>query len=310
MSVDAGTRPSDETGVTLAYDEGIRTLYRYMPFPPLNDPAGDAAARRQRVEDLLVHGDLYLPLASQFNDPFEASPLFRIPRRADGSIDSDVYIYHLRNRYGPQWRWSTDRIAQAETDLLQKIASGVFEAETSLNESTWMARLRNEFPMCCLSSDQRNIPMWAYYAGSHTGVCIHLDATIAPFGAAFKVFYQDDYPFLPQPVAGLKPRAVIKQCLLVKGKAWEHEKEYRLIDMPNFDGGPRTLDPPISVQRTTQTIRFRRRHIVGLTCGARMDSLAIEGLARLCADRNPPIPIWQVKMARHKFEFVLEEVRG
>jgi hypothetical protein len=173
-----------------------------------------------------------------------------------------------------------------------------------------MARLRNEFPMCCLTSDQRNVPMWAYYAGAHTGVCIHLDATIAPFGAAFKVFYEDEYPFLPQPVAGMKPRAVIKQCLLVKGKAWEHENEYRLIDMPNYDGGPRTLDPPISVQRTDQLIRFHKRHVVGLTCGARMDGHTIERLARLCADRTPRIPIWQVRTARDKFEFVLEEVRG
>jgi hypothetical protein len=81
-----------------------------------------------------------------------------------------------------------------------------------------MARLRNEFPMYCLTSDQRNVPMWAYYAGAHTGVCIHLDATIAPFGAAFKVFYEDEYPFLPQPVAGMKPRAVIKAMLAYKGE--------------------------------------------------------------------------------------------
>jgi hypothetical protein len=100
MTASASTRPFDETGVTLAHDEGIRTLYRYMPFPPLSDPGSDANGRRQRVEDFLMLGDLYLPSASQFNDPFEASPLFRIPRRADGSIDSDVYIYHLPNRYG------------------------------------------------------------------------------------------------------------------------------------------------------------------------------------------------------------------
>jgi hypothetical protein len=70
-----------------------------------------------------------------FNDPLEASPLFRIPRRANGSIDFDISIYHLRTRYGPQWGWPSERIAQAETELLQKIASGIFEADTALNES-------------------------------------------------------------------------------------------------------------------------------------------------------------------------------
>jgi hypothetical protein len=56
MTASAGTRPSDETGVTLAHDEGIRTLYRYMPLPLLSDLGSDANDRRQRVEDFLMLG--------------------------------------------------------------------------------------------------------------------------------------------------------------------------------------------------------------------------------------------------------------
>jgi hypothetical protein len=281
-----------------------------MPFPPLSDTTAEAEERRRRVERFIAHGELYLPTATQFNDPFEASPQFRIPRNAEGAIDADVYKYHLRTRYGPMWGWSEERIAQAETELLAKINSGTFEAETILNETTWRSSLRGEFPMCCLTSDQLNIPMWAYYAGEHTGVCIHLDATVAPFGAAFKVFYQNEYPFLPQPVAGLPPRQVIKICLLVKGESWKHENEYRVIDLPNYDGGARTLDPPITVWRSGQLYKFRDRHVVGLTCGARMESDAIERLLRVCSTRSARLALTQAKMATYKFAFVLEEVHG
>lgn len=70
--------------MTYARDDGIRTLFRYMPFPTLGDSSDTAEAQRKRVEDFLTVGDLYLPVASQFNDPFEASPQFRIPRKPDG----------------------------------------------------------------------------------------------------------------------------------------------------------------------------------------------------------------------------------
>jgi hypothetical protein len=80
------------------------------------------------------------------------APHFRIPRRPDSSIDSDMYIRALREVYGPKWGWSADRIDQAERDLLAKIRSGVFEVETEANEATWSNRLRNEFPICSMSS--------------------------------------------------------------------------------------------------------------------------------------------------------------
>jgi hypothetical protein len=108
--------------------------------------------------------------------------------------------------------------------------------------------------------------MWSYYGESHTGVCVHLDATVAPFGAAMKVVYRDDYPFLPQPLSGLPPLFVIQQALLTKARAWRHERKYRLIDMPNYDTGVRSLDAPVAERLSPQMFRFRPRHIVGVTC--------------------------------------------
>jgi hypothetical protein len=294
-----------------AREAGFNTLYRYMAYPPLADQTQYAQDRRRWVEDLLRDGILYSPLSKQFNDPFETAPHFRIPRRPDGSIDSDVYIRALREVYGPKWGWSLDRIDQAERELLAKIRTGTFEAETEANEATWSDRLRNEFPICSMSSDKANVPMWSYFSGSHTGVSVHVDALIAPFGTAFQVVYQNLYPYIPQPLAGVNPTVVIQQCLLIKSEAWRHEKEYRLIDMPNFEGGGRILDPPVTRRRfDLNRVQLRDRHIIGLSCGVRMQSDAIERLTRVCGERSPPIPIWQAKTARYRFDLSFEEIRG
>lgn len=293
-----------------ARDAGLNTLYRYMAYPPLADQSQFAQDHRRWAEELLRDGILYSPVSAEFNDPFETAPQFRIPRRPDGSIDTDTYIRGLRDVYGPRWGWSRQQIDEAERDLLERVRINVFEAQTRQIEALWRTRLRTEFPICCMSSDPANVPMWAYYAGSHTGICVHVDARIAPFGTAFRVVYQDEYPYVPQPMAEMEGRAVIQQCLLIKSKAWEHESEYRFIDMPQADGRSRVLDPVILRRINLHTVQLPPQHVVGIHCGARMQGAEIERLSRICGERNPRIPLWQAKIATYRFELTFEAIRS
>lgn len=291
-----------------ARDDGWRTLYRYMAYPPLSD-AGEAAQDRRRwVERVLSHGEIYFPLSSEFNDPFETRPHCRVARHPDGSLDTDRHAQALREIYGPKWKWSQDQIDAALASFIDKAQSGVLDAETEMIEAQWAIRFRTEFPMCCLSPDQGNVPMWSYYAGSHAGVCIHIDATIAPFGNAMRVVYRDEYPFLPLPLVGVPPDYVIQQALLVKAKSWLHEREYRLVDIPNYEGGSSVLDPPIAERLAPQLLRFRPRHIVGMTCGARMQGDAIERLLRICEQRKPRLPAWKADVSRRSFALTFEPI--
>jgi hypothetical protein len=294
----------------LARDDGVRTLYRYMPFPPLSDTTERARDRRTWAERLLLHGEIYFPLTPQFNDPFETRPHFRIPRQEDGSIDTGVYSRALREVYGPKWGWQTERINQAEAEFLEKVRSGRLEAETDMIEAAWSTRFRTEFPMCCVTPDRGNVPMWSYYAESHSGLCVHLDATVAPFGAAMRVIYRDEYPFLPQPLAGLPPLFVIQQALLIKARAWEHEHEYRLIDLPDYDTGVRSMDAPIADRLSPQLLRFAPRHFVGVTCGACMQDAELERVVRACQRRSPRLPVWQACLSKHSFALTFEPIRG
>ena len=86
--------------------------------------------------------------------------------------------------------------------------------------------------------------MWSYYSEGHTGVCVHFDAMPAvgsPFALAQRVVYSEKYPEIPLPfgVVGGGNR-FITLALLTKSNAWEHEEEYRLINLPRDE----TEDPP------------------------------------------------------------------
>ena len=72
MSTDLNAyRPSN------ANENGVRTLYKFMQYPPDGQAPELNRKRRSRVEALLRNGDVYFPTAAELNDPFEASPLFR-----------------------------------------------------------------------------------------------------------------------------------------------------------------------------------------------------------------------------------------
>ena len=47
---------------TLAHDDGLRTLYRYMPYPALSKTSQRARDRRTWVERMLGHGEIYFAL--------------------------------------------------------------------------------------------------------------------------------------------------------------------------------------------------------------------------------------------------------
>ena len=296
-----------------ARDDGVRTLYRYMSFPPSVDSSEIANAVRQRADALVSFGELYFARAEQLNDPFEASPHLYTPRTGDGLPDFESLCATLRRVYAPRWQWSEDRIRAAEAQLKSKIDRGTFDADMALIAEKWGAMFRKDYPMCCFAKDGDNIPMWSYYATGHAGVCVHFDATRAPIANALRVSYGDNYPELAMPMGEIRPGEVIKYCLLTKSSAWSHEKEYRLINMPTYAGDTitaRILDGLLRWPEGPQLAFVPARFIVGVTLGAQMESAHVEHFARICRDRVPPLPVFQARTHRSRYALQIELERG
>lgn len=161
--------------------------------------------------DLLSVNRIYVPLMQHLNDPteglFNDSPLFN-------SIGLLNKIFKVNG--------SVEHLREAFNSFVEKInTSGVYS----------------------LSRDINNELMWAYYANGHNGYAIIFDSDKLYESYCKNVSFQTVFLFnvvyknrLPQIDAGIfndDTTTVIQKFIGYKSKAWEHEKETRVI----FDKG-------------------------------------------------------------------------
>jgi hypothetical protein len=164
--------------------------------------------------------------------------------------------------------------------------------------------------MCCLAASRESTLMWSYYSGGHTGICVHFDATKPPITNAERVNYSEQYPALPLLIDEVDPSELRKLTLLTKSHVWEHECEYRLINMPI------TFPPEKPIRALDGLFRWKSSQlavidpsfIVGVTAGASMRDTEIENILRICYDRPIKIPVYQAKCKQDRFELEFEKM--
>jgi hypothetical protein len=285
---------------------GIRTLYRFMEYPQDgNNPVGNAE-RRRRLEALLIEGELYWPTAAQFNDPFEAKPHF-VPVGPDPEGTREALLRGLRERFAPQMGLSRDQIQEYERATMTVDPS---EVARRLAEK-WHHKFRTGFPMCCFASNREHILMWSYYAGGHSGVAVHFDATVAPFGASDEVLYRRDYPRIPFPWPDVMTAdQMMSLSLYRKAEHWKHEGEYRFVNYPRDDNDPRagSILSDIFEWQSPQLCFIPPRLLTGITLGASISTAFRHKLMEICAARNPPLPVWLAECEASSYGLVFNEV--
>jgi hypothetical protein len=272
-----------------------------MGYPKDGAAPGENAERRQRVEALLLDGELYFATARELNDPFEAAPHFRI-RGVTPDATLQAVSQALRDIYGPRWGWDEQRVATRTKALADEIRSGEFHARMAGLADKWRDWFRAEFPMCCLAATRDSTLMWSYYSGGHSGVCIHIDASKAPFANAGRVVYSEEYPELQIPLAEVEPVALLTLALLTKSRVWSHEREYRLINMPLGQPKLRRILDDVFRWKAPQLAIVPPLFITGITIGASMQSAEIETMLRICHDRQTKIPVFQAKCGKDRFD--------
>jgi hypothetical protein len=290
-----------------AYKDGVRTLYKFMSYPIDGSASVNNTESRRRVEVLLRDGELYFATARELNDPFEAAPHFRMPGTDDVL---DVSLRLLRNVYAPKWNWSEEQILAREKDLTEEIQSGKFHVSMVSFTQSLRESLRSEYPMCCLAATRDSTLMWSYYAGGHTGICIHFDATKVPFANAERVIYSQQFPVVPLPFAELNPEELYAPALLTKSHVWDHECEYRLINIPMTYplGKPKHILDDLFIWKTSQLATIPSSFIVGVTIGESMQEAEIEHIQRICHDRPIKIPVFQAKCRQDRFDLEFTQI--
>lgn len=103
----------------------------------------------------------------------------------------------------------------------------------------------NEYGITCFSSNSVDyLPMWAYYTNNHKGFCIEYD--VMKKDCIHEVLYEPERIKVASLIFQSKEAvkhaiatgdtrkadfftALFLQNLFIKAKAWEHEKEYRIV---------------------------------------------------------------------------------
>lgn len=164
---------------------------------------------------MLEHHNLQFTNATKFNDPFDCHPA----------------LFDYSNVPTNKYNWPP-------ADFLKQ------KGETDMENQ------RNRTWICSLSKVYDSLLMWSYY-GNHRGVCIGLDMEKAQkylskimcsvyLGAIeMEVQYRD---IIEKPDYFHDAKDLFRYQLSTKAKAWEHEKEVRLILIDPTPAG--TLNHP------------------------------------------------------------------
>jgi hypothetical protein len=178
---------------------------------------------------------VWLASPGTFNDPFDSAVTFD-PNRIIEDIRADGVSPSLRRRsiLVKLIQGEYPGIPPAMREALVKSATEWYATPFRWVVGRASRRLRSDLKVCCFSETMASLPMWAHYAGCHTGFCIRWDVSewsSQPeiLEKLFPVLY-DEHPF-QMPSLAVNPAYRGAELLLALRKAidWSYEKEWRLV---------------------------------------------------------------------------------
>jgi hypothetical protein len=97
----------------------------------------------------------------------------------------------------------------------------------------FISRFIEELGICCFVGSAEDIPMWAYYGESHTGVCLRFR-----LDEEFLNYTSNEAPPVPVEYMRMFPRPrfydttvvdLVTTLISTKAEAWRHEREWRIV---------------------------------------------------------------------------------
>lgn len=259
-----------------------------------------------------LNGEVFLSCAAVLNDPFDLRPAYN-PSALREVLKVVKEIYGRRPMISKDRYQEISGVALSRKEFRAKAAKMRPSVATAKLEIELNRKVFKELPLksrlACFSEDEQNIPMWAHYAGNHTGVCLSYSVNVEKLNPyddliPFKVNYQSERPQLTtvdlinftrnkkaKDLGLLSPDLVMDAMYLRKSKHWEYEREWRVFD--------------------TEDNEPRYRKLVGLelervSLGVRAKPATVDLVKSIVGNR---VPIVQMVARRHEFGFDDEYVQ-
>lgn len=209
--------------------------------------------RLDRIGDILVNRRLHFADPIRFNDPFDCSLGLDL---SSGATNQDWldYFTHLAEKEMPESSSGCCR-AKAEDNIRRgRHTDPTFLDDTMEGILRDVKKIGRKQGVLCLSTDPKNLPMWAHYADNHEGLVLEFDTQhmgVQENGElrCFEVDYALSFPRLPDYLAALRAtengdmRSFARLFFCRKSRDWKHENEWRF-----FAGKPDSFiefEPPM-----------------------------------------------------------------
>ena len=195
--------------------------------------------RLDRIGDILVNRRLHFSDPIKFNDPFDCALDLDLQR---GASDQDwvEYFTHLVEEEEPDSAPSERRARAVDNVKRGRHKDPVFVNATRNDIRQIVKELGRKQGVLCLSSDPKNVMMWAHYADNHEGLLFRFDCHYMADQKSgelrtFPINYNVSFPRIPDYLKALGQskngdlRAVSKLFFCRKSRDWKNEKEWRFF---------------------------------------------------------------------------------
>lgn len=270
-----------------AWAEGHETLYKFKSL---------AAGACHEVFDIIENSRIYFSSPSQFNDPLDCSPVYKLARDVtDPAFIDELWL--VEERLLVEKGTPKEELSRLRAEFPQHIPGMPLAVQDKIRQG-----LEEDTRIFCLSAQQCHPLQWAHYAAGHTGVCLHFKCKrTTVFGLARAVIYQEDRPQLLLPLELNKDFELAMGMVGTKALFWGYEEEYRII-ADNEGKWGHTLKG--------RFCDFDPELLIGITLGMSI-SASDRGMVREWSrNRNPPLRIFRAVENSKRYWMDIESVES
>ena len=191
----------------------------------------------------------------------------------------------------------------------------------SLKGENEMERVRDRTWMCCLSKVHDSLLMWSYY-NNHKGICIGLNKDKVLkccndrfFGFMFPFVREVNYKEIIQKPDYFNDDVSFVDLLTTKAKAWEHEKEERIITWnPAWVNAGRIIPGEFNEEEIVDGKEIRHYPQLSADCfesvylGVNILPRNKTKIIKVARNLNPNIKIYQMTTDPKAFKLKAEQI--
>ena len=239
------------------------------------------------IANTLLNNQIKFSDPHTFNDPWDCRPCFSKafldnPEARERHVQYAIDV--MRRHKG-----IPEPELKRRADILRKDRAFIERRVDEITEAA-AAAIREKYRVYCLSAVPDSFLMWAYYTGSHQGVCMGFTTRCETFCGALEVNYVEDYPAIDITESD---EAALTNILLTKASAWKHESEFRLVAKEGTSEGFLTVKDGIYEILPTDL------KVVIVGCCA--SNAHVASIKQILSERKHPVQLLAMRPVRNRY---------